>query len=127
MNSTFRPTSAQCAILILIAAGALGAALYLRYGLIQNSIIGVGCDIGPATLLCAVRSGAIRAYDHSAFGLLALAVAVVHLIRPSVALLAIGLIAAGFGIVLYSNNVLMAGIAVGLMILAFARPARRTA
>ena len=127
MSRAFRPTAAQCALLAAIAAGALGAALYLRYGLIQNSIIGVGCDTGPPTLLCAVRSGAIRAYDHSVFGLVALAIAVLHVFRPSGALLAIGLIAAGFGIVLYGNNVLMAGIAVALMILAFARPARRTA
>ena len=127
MNRTFRPSAAQCAVLVVLAAGALGAALYLRYGLIQNSIIGVGCDTGPWTPLCAVRSGAIRAYDHSVFGLIALVAALLHLYRPSVALLAVGLIAAGFGIVLYSNNVLMAGIAVALMILAFARPAPRTA
>ena len=125
--TAFRLTGAQCAALALLAALALGAALYLRYGLIQNSVIGVGCDTGPRTLLCAVRSGAIQAYDHSAFGLAALAVAIVNLIRPSVALLAIGLVIAGFGLVLYSLNVLMAGIAVGLMILAFARPVRRTA
>jgi hypothetical protein len=127
MKDTFHPTAAQCAALVVIAGAALGCALYLRYGLIQNAIIGVGCDTGPRTMLCAVRSGAIQAYDHSAFGLVALAVAIINLIRPSVALLAIGLAVSGFGVVLYSYNVLMAGIAVGLMILAFARPARRTA
>ena len=125
--ATFRPTTAQWALLLAIAATALSAALYLRYGLIQNSIIGVACDNGPPTLLCAIRSGAIRLYDHTAFGWLALVLAVIHVIRPSVILLAPALAVAAFGIVLYSDNVVLAGLAVGLMLLAFARPARRTA
>ena len=69
----------------------------------------------------------IRLYGYGFFGWAALALAVLQLIRPSAALLGAGLVAAAFGIVLYSENVLLAGIATGLMILSFARPAPRAA
>jgi hypothetical protein len=127
MNTTFRPTPLQGVFLAALTAAALGCALYLRYGLIENSIIGVACDTGPKTWLCALRTGTIALFDYSAFGWIALAAAVLHIVRPAVPVLAVGLLAAAFGIVLYKYNVLMAGLAVGIMILAFARPARRPA
>ena len=52
-------------------------------------------------------------------------IATLHLIRPSIVLLTLGLVAAGFGIVLY--NVVLSGLAIGLLILGFARPAPATA
>jgi hypothetical protein len=55
----------------------------------------------------------------------ALVIAALHVIRPSIVLLTLGLIAAGLGIVLY--NVVLSGIAIGLLILGFARPAPATA
>ena len=55
----------------------------------------------------------------------ALIIAVLHVIRPSIVLLTGGLIVAGFGIVLY--NVALSGLAIGLLILGFARPAPATA
>ena len=58
-------------------------------------------------------------------GFVALVIAVLNLIRPSIVLLTGGLIAAGFGIVLY--NVGLSGLAIGLFILGFARPAPATA
>jgi hypothetical protein len=45
--------------------------------------------------------------------------------RPSIVLLTDGVIAAGLGIVLY--KVVLSGLAVGLFILGFARPAPATA
>lgn len=127
MNATFRLTPPQCALLVLVTAAALGCALYMRYSVIENSIIGVACDTGPKTWFCALRSATIAAFNYSVFGWVALAAALLHLARPSARMLAIGLIAAGFGIVLYNYNVLMSGLAVGIMLLAFARPARRPA
>jgi hypothetical protein len=114
-------------LLAVLTLVALGCSLAMRYGVIQSATIGVACDTGPRTLLCAMRSSVIKLFEYSVFGWVALAVAVLHLIRPAVPLLAIGLVVAAFGIVLYNYNVLMSGLAVGLMILAFARPARRTA
>ncbi len=49
------------------------------------------------------------------FGIVALVIAILHLIRPSIVLLTGGLIAAGFGIVLY--NIGLSGMAIGLLIL----------
>jgi hypothetical protein len=48
-----------------------------------------------------------------------------NVIRPSIVLLTGAVIAAGFGIVLYNVN--LSGIAIGLLILGFARPAPATA
>ena len=59
------------------------------------------------------------------FGIVALIIAVLNIMRPSVVLLTGGLVAAGFGIVLY--NVSLSGLAIGLLILGFARPAPATA
>jgi len=127
MSAPFRPSLRQCIVLAVLTLVALGGSLYMRYGLIENSVIGVACDTGPRTLLCMLRLSVIYLFQYSVFGAVALAVAVVHVIRPAVPLFAIGLVVSAFGIVLYKHNVLMAGLAVALMILAFARPARRTA
>jgi hypothetical protein len=51
---------------------------------------------------------------------LALAAAVLNLIRPQLALFAIALMAGGFGIVLY--NVALSAFAAALLVLSFARP-----
>jgi hypothetical protein len=64
-------------------------------------------------------------FKNSVFGIVALVIAILHLMRPSIVLLTGGLIAAGFGIVLY--NVGLSGLAIGLFILGFARPAPATA
>jgi hypothetical protein len=64
-------------------------------------------------------------FKHSVFGIVALVIATLNLMRPSIVLLTGGLIAAGFGIVLY--NVGLSGLAIGLFILGFARPAPATA
>lgn len=127
MSATFRPSARQCVFLAALTAAALACSIYLRYWVIQSATIGIACDTGPRTVLCAARFSVIKLFEYSAFGWAALAIAVLHFIRPSVALLAIGLLVAAFGIVHYNYNVVMSGIAVGLMILAFARPAHRTA
>jgi hypothetical protein len=127
MSAPFLPSLRQCIVLAALTLIALGGSLYMRYGVIENAVLGVSCDTGPRTLLCLLRFGVIQLFDYSVFGAVALAVAVLHLIRPAVPLLAIGLAVAAFGIVLYKLNVLMSGLAIALMILAFARPARRTA
>ena len=73
------------------------------------------------TWLCFTRKVITTLFRYSAFGVLALAAAVLNLLRPSLVLTAVALAAAGFGIVLY--NVGLAGIAVALLILSLARRA----
>jgi hypothetical protein len=64
-------------------------------------------------------------FKNSVFGITALVIASLHFIRPSIVLITGALIAACLGIVLY--NVALSGIAFGLLILGFARPAPATA
>jgi hypothetical protein len=77
------------------------------------------------TMLCKARLVATSLFKNSVFGIVALVIAILNLMRPSIVLLTGGLIAAGLGIVLY--NVALSGLAVGLFILGFARPAPATA
>ena len=64
---------------------------------------------------------AIAFYNHSVFGWVAVAAAVLHLIRPSIVLASVALAAAAFGLVLHNAN--LSGLAVALLLLSLARPA----
>jgi hypothetical protein len=103
----------------------VGYELYLRYLAVELSTVALACDAGLQTMLCKSRLLATTLFRNSVFGIVALIIATLHLIRPSIVLLTGALIAAGFGIVLY--NVSLSGVAIGLLILGFARPAPATA
>ena len=120
----FRPTARQLSVIIPVGLLALACAFYMRYAVIQDTPIGLACDAGLATLLCATRSATIVTYQHGGFGALALVAAAINLTRPHLALLVIGMVAAALGIVLY--NVVLSGLAVALLILSLARPAAET-
>ena len=66
---------------------------------------------GLQTVLCKTRVLATSLFKNSVFGIVALVIATLHLMRPSIVLLTGGLIAAGFGIVLY--NIGLSGLAIG--------------
>jgi hypothetical protein len=91
---------------------------------IEQSAVSLACDAGLDTWLCLTRRIATGLFRYSFFGVAALAAAVLNLIRPSVMLLALGLAAAGFGIVLY--NVGLSALAVALLLLSLGRPAAVT-
>lgn len=121
----FRLTPYQVQWLLVVGFVSVGYALYLRYLAIELSTVSLACDGGLQTMLCKSRSVATYLFRNSVFGIVALVIAALHLMRPSIVLLTGGLIAASFGIVLY--NVGLSGLAVGLLILGFARPAPATA
>jgi hypothetical protein len=121
----FRLTPYQVQFLLVVGFVTVGYALYLRYLAVEFSPVALACDAGLPTMLCKTRILATALFRNSVFGVVALVIATLHLIRPSIVLLTLGLIAAGFGIVLY--NVALSGIAIGLLILGFARPAPATA
>jgi hypothetical protein len=121
----FRLTPYQVQFLLIVGFVTVGYALYLRYLAVELSQVALACDAGLQTLLCKSRSVATYLFKNSVFGSVALVIAVLHVIRPSIVLLTGGLIAAGLGIVLY--NIALSGIAIGLLILGFARPAPATA
>jgi hypothetical protein len=124
MRRLFLPTARQTNWLLIIGFLSIGYALYLRYLVIEQSAVSLACEAGLRTWLCATRKLAIALFNHSVFGWVAFAAAALNLVRPSPVLLAIGLAAAGFGIVLY--NVGLSALAVALLILSLARPARES-
>ena len=121
----FRLTPYQVQWLLVVGFVTVGYALYLRYLAIEYSPVSLACDAGLQTVLCKSRTVATALFKNSVFGAVALVIAILHVIRPSIVLLTGGLIAAGLGVVLY--NVGLSGLAVGLLILGFARPAPATA
>jgi hypothetical protein len=125
-KSPFRLTPYQVQWLLVVGFVTVGYALYLRYMAIELSTVALACDANTSpSLLCKTRILATSLFKNSVFGIVALVIAALHLIRPSIVLLTTGLIVAGLGIVLY--NVALSGLALGLLILGFARPAPATA
>jgi hypothetical protein len=121
----FRLTPYQVQFLLVVGFVTVGYALYLRYLAVEFSTVALACDAGLQSMLCKARALATSLFKNSVFGIVALVIAALHLMRPSIVLLTGGVIAAGLGIVLY--NVALSGIAIGLLILGFARPAPATA
>jgi hypothetical protein len=121
----FRLTPYQVQWLLIVGFMTVGYALYLRYLGVEFSNVALACDAGLQTLLCKARLLATYLFRNSVFGIAAVVIATLHVMRPSIVLLTAGLVAAGFGIVLY--NAALSGVAIGLLILGFARPAPATA
>jgi len=121
----FRLTPYQVQWLMVVGFVTLGYALYVRYLVIEFSTVALACDAGLQTLPCKARALSTVLFKNSVFGLTALVVATLNFIRPSIVLLTVGLVAACLGIVLY--NIVLSGLAIGLFILGFARPAPATA
>jgi hypothetical protein len=124
-KTPFRLTPYQVQFLLVVGFVTVGYALYLRYLAIELSTVALACDAGLQTTTCKMRSLATYLFKHNVFGAVALVIAALHVLRPSIVLLTGALIAAGLGIVLY--NIALSGTAVGLLILGFARPAPATA
>lgn len=121
----FRLSPYQVQWLLIVGFLSVGYAIYLRYLAIEFSTAALACDGGLQTMLCQTRLAVTSLFRNSVFGIVAVVIAVLNLLRPSIVLLTGGLIAAGFGIVLY--NIELSGLAAGLLILGFARPAPATA
>lgn len=121
MRPRFLPSSRATNWLLTVGFLALGYAFYLRYLVIENSGVGLACEAGRQSLLCTVRIATIWLFGAQSFGLVALAAAAITLMRPSVPLFAIALVATSFGLVLYNTS--LAGLAAGVMIMSLARPA----
>src|ERR1044072_6302028 len=117
----FRLTPYQVQWLLITGFLSVGYALYLRYLAVEYSTVALACEAGLQTTLCKMRSLATYLFKHSVFGIVAVIIAVLHVLRPSIALLTAGLVAAGLGIVLY--NIVLSGLAIGLLILGFVPPA----
>ncbi len=124
MARRFMPSPRQIHWLIVIGFWSVGYAMYLRYLGIEYTRVGLACDAGLDTWMCLSRRVARGLYENLVFGWVAVGAAVLNLVRPSVPLFAFGLAAAGLGLVLF--NAALAGLAVALLIMSFARPAPET-
>jgi hypothetical protein len=117
----FLPSAHQTSFLLIVGFLALGEALYLRYLAIEYATVSLACQGGLQTWLCTSFRAVIALYNNGVFGWVALAVAVLNLLRPSIVLVAVALAAAAFGLVLHNAG--LAGLAAALLILSLARPA----
>ncbi len=121
LRPLFLPTARQANWLLLVGFLSLGEALYLRYLAIENSNVSLACQAGLDTWLCTAFRLIIVLFTYQIFGGIALAAAVLNLLRPSLALVALALAAAAFGVVLHNAD--LSALAAGVLILSLARPA----
>jgi hypothetical protein len=117
----FFPSARATNWLLIIGFCSIGYALYMRYLAVEQSTVGLACQAGLNTWHCVMRQITIALFTYSAFGWAALVAAAVNLLRPSLVLFAIALAAACLGVVLY--NVGLSSLAIGLLVLSFARRA----
>lgn len=120
----FTLTPYQVQWIIALAFSSVGFALYIRYFAIEHVSSALACDAGLQTWLCSTRSLATALFRQQAFGIAALVIAALNLLRPSIVLLSAGMATAAFGLALYNPS--LSGLAAGLLILGFARPAPAT-
>jgi hypothetical protein len=120
-RALFLPTARQTNWLLIVAFVSIGEALYIRYMAIENLNVELACQAGLNTWLCSAFRLSIVLFNHGVFGGVALAAALLNLIRPSIVLTSLALAAAGFGVVLHNAD--LAAFAAGLLILSLARPA----
>ncbi|MDQ2082735.1 hypothetical protein RA307_21310 [Xanthobacteraceae bacterium Astr-EGSB] len=125
MSRRFMPSPVQIHWLIAVGFSSVGYGMYLRYLGIENSVVGLACDAGLDTWMCLTRRIALPIYEHYAIGGAAVAAALVQLLRPTFPVLAVALALTGLGLVLF--NAALSGLAAGLLVLSFARPAAATA
>jgi len=115
----FLPSARATNYLLIVGFCSLGYALFMRYLAIEQTPVGLACEGGLNSWLCFTRRIAIVLFTYSVFGWAALIVAALNLLRPSLLLFAVALSISCLGVVLY--NVGLSGLAVGLLLLSFAR------
>ncbi len=116
----FLPSWREASVLALLAAATLGTALFFRYGIIQNTPLGLACEAGRGGFVCATRLAVILKFTFGVFGWGALIASVLQLWRPNVITFAIGLVFACAGLVLYNTGA--SALAFALLLLSLARP-----
>jgi hypothetical protein len=117
----FLPSARATNYLLIVGFCSLGYALYMRYLAIEQTPVGLACEGGLNTWLCFTRHIAIMLFTYSVFGWAALIVAAVNLLRPSLLLFAVALSISCMGVVLYNTG--LSALALGLLLLSFARRA----
>jgi hypothetical protein len=115
----FLPSARATNVLLIVGFVSLGYALYIRYTVLEQSAIGLACGAGLDTWLCASRRIVTVLFQYSVFGVAALIIAALNLLRPSLVLFAAALAVTCLGVVLH--NIVLSSLAIGLLLLSFAR------
>jgi hypothetical protein len=116
----FQPTARQTNWLLIVGFMSVGYAMYLRYTTLEVPAVALTCQAGLDTWLCLARRVVNEFFKYNVFGGVALGIAALNLLRPSIVLLSAGLAMAGLGLVLY--NTMLSAYAVTLLALSLARP-----
>ncbi|HSD91863.1 MAG TPA: hypothetical protein VLB11_02415 [Methyloceanibacter sp.] len=116
----FLPAKRALTVIGVLGLAAVSAALFLRYGIIQNSALGFACEGGEQSRICTFRLAAILLFGRGVFGWTALIAAGINLWRPNVVAFGIGVVFALLGLVLYNTRV--SALAAALLVLSLARP-----
>src|SRR5690606_38356425 len=98
----------------LLTLASLGAALYLRYGLIQSTPIGLSCLEEAAPWYCGPREALVRFNLLAGWSWAALASGGLALVTRWRFAIAIGLVAGAMGLVLYNAGPAGAGFILSL-------------
>jgi hypothetical protein len=117
----FLPSARATNFLLIVGFVSIAYALYIRYTALEVSSVGLACAAGLDTWLCASRKIIVTLHQYSVFGIAALVIAAINLLRPSLVLFAAALAMACLGVVLF--NIVMSSLAMGLLILSLARRA----
>jgi hypothetical protein len=117
----FLPPPRQTNFLILLGCTSFGVAIYLRFALVEVPLLISACAANAGHASCGIRQFIVELHEMQFFGGIALVAAIFQLAQPRVAVFAVALAATCLGLVLY--NVGTAGLAAGLLIISFARPA----
>ncbi|TSJ61476.1 hypothetical protein FO470_13395 [Starkeya sp. 3C] len=120
-DRSFLPGARAANVIIALGGLALGWAIYMRYALVEQSAVGLACR-GVETATCETRALVITLFGYSVFGIAALIASLIQLVRPSLVMFTIALMAMSIGVVMYNNN--LAALAGGLLLISFARPWR---
>lgn len=115
------PVAARITLTVLAI---FGLTLWLRYAVIENQVFAAACTtrvtLSTEAVTCGLMNVLILLFNNYFFGILALASSTLSVWRPSVFLIALALISAAAGLVLYNTG--LSATAVAISVLAFARP-----
>jgi hypothetical protein len=120
-RGTYHPGKKGALALLGVAAAAFALAAYIRYGMVEPSSVGLECDTGVNSTLCIVRRVFVNLFTLSAFGIGALAAALLALLRPATLIVAVALALGIQGSVLYNTG--LSAVALSLLPLVLARRA----
>lgn len=118
---SWRPHRRGLAAIGLVGAASLGIALYVRYGMVEPSSVGLVCDAGATTTICVARRVFTGVFTYDGFGIAAVIAALLALLRPNIVLVSVALAAGLLGVVLYDGG--LAAPALSLLPFVLARPA----